>query len=223
MLDLETAALPQWREERPPLVLRADGSIASKRRRYAPEAPLDPYRSRIRLVHIAGAHRPGGPNRAVVIDVDQIPVTGAALAPVWRSKLWILNAAFDVKHLLAGVDLSHAEIVDAMLLAAWPIGASLTPACRRQRDRPWRNTRKPPPGSTCRSLAKCRIGRDRPFRAINSITPRSMSQSSLIPASWERLPDEHAKACVWARFPGDAGGCAAGACRDGRHGAGGPG
>ena len=54
----------------------------------------------------------------VVIDADVIPVTDAALLPVWRSKLWIHNAAFDVKHLIAaGVDLSHAEIIDTMLLA----------------------------------------------------------------------------------------------------------
>ena len=117
-LDIETASLPLWKEDRPPLILKEDGSLASKQHRYAPEAPLDPHRSRIRLLQVAGKHRPLGPNRVVVIDTDLIPVTDPALLPIWRSRLWIHNAAFDAKHLIAaGVDMSHAKIIDAMLLA----------------------------------------------------------------------------------------------------------
>ncbi len=199
VLDIETAALPKWREDHPPLVLRADGSLASKQPRYAPEAPLDPSRSRIRLVQIAGAHRAGGPNRVVVIDADQIRVTDAALAPVWRSKLWVHHAAFDVKHLLAaGVDLSHAEIVDTMLLAGMAHRCDPDPRL---------------PAPTRPSLAKyakAAAGIDLPKSGQVSDWARPVLSgdqlnyaaldvavlASLIPASWERLPDEHAKACV---------------------------
>jgi hypothetical protein len=117
VLDVETAALPPWREGRPPLIIKRNGSLASKQPPFSPEAPLDPHRSRIRLIQLAGVHRPGCPNRVVVIDTDIVPATDAALLPVWRSKLWIHNAVFDMKHLIAAqVDLSHAEIVDTMLL-----------------------------------------------------------------------------------------------------------
>ena len=57
-LDIETASLPLWEEDRPPLILKGDGSVASKQHRYAPEAALDPHRSRIRLIQVAGARRP---------------------------------------------------------------------------------------------------------------------------------------------------------------------
>ena len=118
VLDTETAAILDLKEDRPPLILKADGSLATKQHSYAQEAPLDPHRSRIRLVQITGAHRAGGPNRLIVIDANVIPITDPALTPLWRSKLWIHNAAFDAKHLLAaGIDLSHANIIDTMLLA----------------------------------------------------------------------------------------------------------
>ena len=198
-LDIETASLPLWEEDRPPLILKGDGSVASRQHRYAPEAALDPHRSRIRLIQVAGAYRPGGPNWVVVIDADVIPVTDAALLPVWRSKLWIHNAAFDVKHLIAaGVDLSHAEIIDTMLLAG------MVYRCEP-------NSRRPAPSRpSLAKYAKAAAGIDlpksgqvsnwaRPVLSRDQLNYAALDVAVLaflIPGSWNRLADEHAKACV---------------------------
>ena len=198
-LDIETAALPSWKESHPPLVLNADGSVSKNQHRFKPEAPLDPHRSRIRLIQLAGVFRPGGPNRVVLIDADRIPVDHAALLPLWRSKLWIHNAAFDVKHLIAaGVDLSHAEIVDTMLLAG------MVHRCEP-------NPRRPAPTRpSLATYAKAAAGIDLPKSGQLSDWGRPhLSQDQLnyaaldvavlaflVPGSWDRLPDEDSKSCV---------------------------
>ncbi|MGC2394865.1 MAG: DNA polymerase, partial [Rhodomicrobium sp.] len=199
VLDIETASLPAWQENRPPLIIKGDGSVASKQDRYAPEAALDPHRSRIRLIQVAGAYRPGGPNRVVVIDADVISVTDAALVPVWRSKLWIHNAAFDVKHLIAaGVDLSHAEIIDTMLLAGMVYRCDA-------------NSRLPAPSRpSLANYAKAAAGIDLPKSGQASDWARPVLSRDqlnyaaldvavlalLIRGSWDRLPDDYSQACV---------------------------
>ena len=199
VLDVETAALPAWSEDRPPLMLKGDGSIVSKQHRYTPEAALDPHRSRIRLIQIAGVHRPGGPNRVVLIDVDIIPVTDAALLPLWRSKLWIHNAAFDVKHLIAaGIDLSHAEVVDAMLLAGM---------VHRSEPNPYLPA---PSRPSLAKYAKAAAGIDlpksgqvsdwaRPVLSRDQLNYAALDVAVLaflVPRSWDRLPDKYSQACV---------------------------
>jgi DNA polymerase I-like protein with 3'-5' exonuclease and polymerase domains len=199
VLDIETAALPPWREHRPPLILRGDGSVASKQHRYTPDAALDPHRSRIRLIQIASAHRPGGPNRVVVIDADIIPVADAALLPVWRSKLWIHNAAFDVKHLIAaGIDLGHAEVVDTMLLAGM---------VHRCEPNPYLPA---PSRPSLAKYAKAAAGIDlpksgqvsdwgRPLLSRDQLNYAALDVAVLaylIPKSWDRLPDKYSQACV---------------------------
>ena len=217
-LDIETASLPLWEEDRPPLILKGDGSVASKQHRYAPEAALDPHRSRIRLIQVAGAYRPGGPNWVVVIDADVIPVTDAALLPVWRSKLWIHNAAFDVKHLIAaGVDLSHAEIIDTMLLAGMVHRCDPSPRLPAPSRPSLANYAKAaagidlPKSGQASDWARPVLSRDQLNYAALDVAVLAF----LIPGSWDRLPDEHAKACAHASFRGGAGGCAA---RDRRNG-----
>jgi hypothetical protein len=198
-LDIETACLPRRQEDRPPLKLKSDGSVACNQDRYAPEAALDPHRSRIRLIQIAGAHRPGGPNRVVVIDTGLIAVTDAVLLPVWRSKLWIHNAAFDVKHLIAaGVDLSHAEIIDTMLLAGMVHRCDPAPHLPA------------PSRPSLAKYAKAAAGLDlpksgqvsdwaRPVLSRDQLNYAALDVAVLaflIPGPWNRLPDIYAMACV---------------------------
>ena len=199
VLDVETAALPPWKEDPPPLLLKGDGSLASKQHPFAPQAALDPHRSRIRLIQIAGVHRPGGPNRVVVIDADVIPVTDAALRPIWSSKLWIHNAAFDVKHLIAaGIDLGHAEIIDTMLLAGM---------VHRCEPNPYLPA---PSRPSLAKYAKAAAGIDLPKSGQVSDWGRPLlSRHQLIyaaldvavlaflaPKSWDRLPDKYSQACI---------------------------
>ena len=199
VLDVETAALSSWKEGRPPLVMKDDGSLASKQHRYAPEAALDPHRSRIRLIQIAGIHRPGGPNRVVVIDADVIPVTDAALRPIWSSKLWIHNAAFDVKHLIAaGIDLDHAEIIDTMLLSG------IVHRCDPNFYLP------APSRPSLAKYAKAVAGIDLPKSGQASDWGRRLLSRQqlnyaaldvavpafLAPKSWDRLPDKYTQACI---------------------------
>ena len=199
VLDVETAALSSWKEGRPPLVMKDDGSLASKQHRYAPEAALDPHRSRIRLIQIAGVHRPGGPNRVVVIDADVIPVTDAALRPIWSSKLWIHNAAFDVKHLIAaGIDLGHAEIIDTMLLAGMVHRCDPNPYLPA------------PSRPSLAKYAKAAAGIDlpksgqvsdwgRPLLSRDQLNYAALDVAVLAflaPKSWDRLPDKYTQACI---------------------------
>ena len=129
----------------------------------------------------------------MVIDADVIPVTDAALLPVWRSKLWIHNAAFDVKHLIAaGVDLNHAEIIDTMLLAG------MVYRCDPNPNRP------APSRPSLAKYAKAAAGIDlpksgqvsnwaRPVLSRDQLNYAALDAAVLaflIPGSWDRLPDE---------------------------------
>ena len=199
VLDVETAVHPRWKVARPPLVLRADGSLAHNQARYAPEAALDPHRSRIRLIQIAARRRRGSPNPVKIIDTDMIRATDEALSPIWRSKLWIHNAAFDVKHLIAaGVDLSRAEIIDTMLLAG------MVHRCERNGSLP------APSRPSLAKYVETVLGVDLPKSGqISDWSRATLSRDQLtyaaldvallallIPKSWNNLPDEPSRACV---------------------------
>ncbi|MGJ0510661.1 MAG: DNA polymerase [Methylocystis sp.] len=199
VLDVETATLPPWKIARPPLVFRADGSVADHQPRYALEAALDPHRSRIRLIQIAGRRRKDIRNRVLIIDTDLIPATDEALLPIWRSKLWIHNAAFDVKHFIAaGVDLSRAEIVDTMLLAG------MVHRCEPNGNLP------APSRPSLAKYAETVLGVDLPKSGqVSDWSRETLSREQLtyaaldvallallIPKSWNNLPDEPSKACV---------------------------
>jgi DNA polymerase-1 len=199
VLDIETAALPSWKVARPPLALRADGSVAHSQPRYAPDAALDPHRSRIRLIQVAGRYREGGPNRVAIIDTDTIPVKDEALLPLWRSKLWLHNAAFDVKHLMAaGVDLNHAEIVDTMLLAGMAHRCEPNPGLPApsrpslaQYAKAAAGVELPKSGQVA-DWSRTSLSRDQ----LNYAALDVAVLARLIPDSWSRLPDEQSKACV---------------------------
>jgi DNA polymerase I-like protein with 3'-5' exonuclease and polymerase domains len=114
--DSETTALP-GEEERPPAHLRLKDGLPAKNQPSLKKlrAPLDPHRSRIRLVQLYG-----GGQRCLVLDTDVVPL--GVLAPVLTKHTLILhNASFELRFFAeAGIEVAHFE--DTMQAAGLLLG-----------------------------------------------------------------------------------------------------
>jgi DNA polymerase I len=93
-LDLETCARTEYQPPRRPLVITKGGAVRVHQPRTKDgRLGLDPIRGRIRIVSVFDPEA----NKAWLFDLDYMPIE--ALAELWRRRLVIWNASFDLAFL----------------------------------------------------------------------------------------------------------------------------
>ena len=109
-LDIETAPLPKFLPKAWPIAVTKDGRRSKLQATRDTSPALDPFRAEIRLLQVAAEI--DSRTVALVIDLRHVPLSSAALAPLWRCKMIGHNLSFDAKMLAAnGVHLPDENLV----------------------------------------------------------------------------------------------------------------
>jgi DNA polymerase I-like protein with 3'-5' exonuclease and polymerase domains len=115
-IDVETAPRSAFLPVTWPIAVTKDGRRSKMQVAMDTSAALDPFRAEVRLLQVAAEIE--GRMMALVIDLRQVPLGSAALAPLWQCTLVGHNLSFDVKMLAAnGVQIADANLVDTILMA----------------------------------------------------------------------------------------------------------
>ena len=110
-LDLETAPRTEFLPIAWPIAVTKEGRRSKVQPRMDTSAGLDPFRAQLRLLQVATEIEGG--MVVLVIDLHHVPLSSAALAPLWCCQLIGHNLSFDVKMLMAkGVQIADENLVD---------------------------------------------------------------------------------------------------------------